>query len=118
MAGVPFVGLTGGLGAGKSEALRALEDLGAATLSTDAVVHELLASDELRDAVVARLGEEVAPGGRLDRSLIAERVFGDEEARAWLEGELWPRVGKRIVEWRAEVDGPTPAPAAAVVGGP
>jgi dephospho-CoA kinase len=115
MAGVPFVGLTGGLGAGKSEALRALGELGAATLSTDAVVHELLASEELRDAVVARLGEDVAPGGRLDRSLIAERVFGDEEARGWLEGELWPRVGKRVVEWREEVEALDPPPPAAVV---
>ena len=67
MAGVPFVGLTGGLGAGKSEALRALEGLGAATLSTDAVVHELLAGDELREIVVERLGREVAPHGQLDR---------------------------------------------------
>ena len=115
MAGVPFVGLTGGLGAGKSEALRALDELGAATLSTDAVVHELLGSEELRDAVVARLGEEVAPGGRLDRSLIAERVFGDEEARGWLEGELWPRVGQRVVEWREEVEALDPPPPAAVV---
>ena len=59
----PFVGLTGGLGAGKSTALAALERLGAATLSTDAVVHELYSSDEMRDAVVARWGDEVAPGG-------------------------------------------------------
>ena len=56
---VPFVGLTGGLGAGKSTALEALGELGAATLSTDAVVHELLATDELREAVTARLGPEV-----------------------------------------------------------
>ena len=115
MAGVPFVGLTGGLGAGKSEALRALGELGAATLSTDAVVHELLASDELRDVVVARLGEEVAADGRLDRSLIAERVFGDEEARRWLEGELWPRVGQRVAEWKQEVDALDSPPPAAVV---
>jgi dephospho-CoA kinase len=115
LAGVPFVGLTGGLGAGKSEALRALEELGAATLSTDAVVHDLLGSDELRDIVVARLGDQVAPGGRLDRSLIAEAVFGDEEARAWLEGELWPRVGRRVAEWKQEVDALTPPPRAAVV---
>lgn len=115
MAGVPFVGLTGGLGAGKSEALRALGDLGAATLSTDAVVHELLAGDELRDLVVERLGPEVAPDGRLNRSLIAERVFGDEQARAWLEGELWPRVGQRVVEWRQELEALDPAPPAAVV---
>jgi dephospho-CoA kinase len=115
MAGVPFVGLTGGLGAGKSEALRALGELGAATLSTDAVVHELLAGNELRDIVVERLGEQVAPGGRLDRSLIAERVFGDDEARAWLEGELWPRVGKRVWDWRQEIEALDPPPPAAVV---
>jgi dephospho-CoA kinase len=115
MAGVPFVGLTGGLGAGKSEALRALGDLGAATLSTDAVVHELLSGDELREIVVARLGPEVARDGRLDRALIAERVFGDEEARTWLEGELWPRVGQRVAEWRQEVEALDPAPRAAVV---
>jgi dephospho-CoA kinase len=99
----PFVGLTGGLGAGKSEALRLLGELGAATLSTDAVVHELLQGDDLRDRLVERLGPEVAPGGRLDRARIAERVFGDDEARAWLEGVLWPRVGERVAAWRAEV---------------
>jgi dephospho-CoA kinase len=115
LAGVPFVGLTGGLGSGKSEALRALGDLGAATLSTDAVVHELLETDELHDIVVERLGEEVAANGTLNRSLIAERVFGDDEARKWLEGELWPRVGQRIVEWRQEVDALDPPPRAAVV---
>ena len=115
MAGVPFVGLTGGLGAGKSEALKALGELGAATLSTDAVVHELLQGDELGAVVAARLGDEVAPGGRLDRSLIAERVFGDEEARRWLEQELWPRVGERVADWRREVDALDPPPRAAVV---
>ena len=109
------MGLTGGLGAGKSEALRVLGELGAATLSTDAVVHELLASEELRDTVVARLGDEVAPGGALDRSLIAQRVFGDEDARGWLEGELWPRVGRRVVEWREGVEALDPPPPAAVV---
>ena len=115
MAGVPFVGLTGGLGSGKSEALRALGELGAATLSTDAVVHELLAGDELREIVAARLGEEVAPGGQLDRSLIAERVFGDEDARGWLERELWPRVGEQVAGWKQEVDSLDPPPRAAVV---
>src|SRR5215210_4341599 len=115
MAGVPFVGLTGGLGAGKSEALRILGELGAATLSTDAIVHELLATDELHDIVVARLGDEVARDGALDRSLIAERVFGDDEARGWLEGELWPRVGQRMAEWKQELDALEPAPPVAVV---
>jgi dephospho-CoA kinase len=113
--GVPFIGLTGGLGAGKSEALRALAELGAATLSTDAVVHELLQGDDLRDAVVERLGVEVARAGALDRSLIAERVFGDEEARAWLEGALWPRVGASVAAWRRALEETDPPPRAAVV---
>lgn len=110
---VPFIGLTGGLGSGKSEALRILAELGAATLSTDELAHAVLASE--RDAVVERLGQEVAPGGEIDRSLVAERVFGDGEARAWLEGFLWPRVGARVMEWRAEMEAARPAPPALVV---
>jgi dephospho-CoA kinase len=115
LGGVPFVGLTGGLGSGKSAALSALGELGAATLSTDEVVHELLGGGELTDVIAARLGAEVAPSGRLDRSLIAERVFGDDEARNWLEGELWPQVGKRVAEWKQDVDSLDPPPRAAVV---
>jgi dephospho-CoA kinase len=99
----PFVGLTGGLGAGKSEALRLLGELGAATLSTDAVVHDLLATDDMRDLVAGRLGPDVVRNGALDRSAIAARVFGDQEARAWLEGALWPRVGERVAAWWAVV---------------
>jgi dephospho-CoA kinase len=95
----PFVGLTGGLGAGKSEALRLLGELGAATLSTDAVVHELLTGEDVRDLLVERWGPGVAP----DRARIAERVFGDEEERSWLEGVLWPRVGERVAAWRASL---------------
>src|SRR4051812_38598523 len=112
---VPFVGLTGGLGAGKSEALRALGELGAATLSTDAVVHELYSDPEVRSLIVERLGKGVAPGGGGDRSLVAERVFASDELRGWLEGVLWPRVGERMAAWKAEVDAAAPAPPAAVV---
>jgi len=60
------IGLTGGIAAGKSEALAAFGRLGAATLSSDAVVHELLQSDELRDRLVSRWGEEVAPAGAIE----------------------------------------------------
>jgi len=115
---VPLVGLTGGLGAGKSTALAALERLGAATLSTDAVVHELYASAEVRVAVVARWGPEVAPGGTVDRSAVAARAFASPEERAWLEGLLWPRVGARVAAWRAEVERRDPPPPAAVVETP
>jgi dephospho-CoA kinase len=115
---VPFVGLTGGLGAGKSTALAALERLGAVTLSTDAVVRELYASDEVRDAVVARWGEDVAPGGEVDRSTVAAKAFASADERTWLEELLWPRVGQRVWDWRQEVSGREPPPAAAVVETP
>jgi dephospho-CoA kinase len=111
----PFVGLTGGIGAGKSEALKALERLGAATLSTDALVHELLDSDEIRDLLVERLGERVAPDGRIDRNAIASVVFEDPDERKWLEGVLWPRVGARVNDWREEIAHRDPSPPAAVV---
>ncbi len=112
---VPFIGLTGAIGAGKSEALAALDRLGAATLSTDAVVHELYASDAVRDAVVERFGASVAPAGVVDRAALAARAFADEEDRRWLERLLWPLVGERIARWREEVARATPAPRAAVV---
>ncbi len=115
---IPFVGLTGGLGAGKSTALAALERLGAATLSTDAVVHELYAGPDLRDAVVARWGADVAPGGVVDRAAVARHAFATPEDREWLEGEIWPRVAARIAAWRQEVAVREPAPAAAVVETP
>jgi dephospho-CoA kinase len=112
---VPFVGLTGGVGSGKSTALDVLERLGASTLSTDAVVHDLYASDEVRDAVVERFGPAVARDGAVDRAALAERAFATPEDRAWLEGLLWPRVGKRIAAWRAEQLERDPPPVALVV---
>jgi dephospho-CoA kinase len=72
----------------------------------------LLQTDELRDRLVERLGSEVAPGGAIDRAAVAERVFDDPDARGWLEQELWPRVGLRVMEWRQGLDG---SPRAAVV---
>jgi len=114
-ARVPFVGLTGGIAAGKSEALRALDQAGAATLSSDDVVGELLTTGDVRDALVERFGGEVAPNGVLDRSAVAEVVFADPEKLKWLEGLLWPRVGERIAEWREGLEHEDPRPRAAVV---
>jgi dephospho-CoA kinase len=111
----PLIGLTGGIGAGKSEALAALEHLGAATLSTDAVVHELYGEPEVRDAVVDRWGPDVAPGGEADRAAIARAAFASDDDRAWLEGLLWPRVGARIAAWREALDARDLAPVAAVI---
>jgi dephospho-CoA kinase len=115
---VPLVGLTGGLGAGKSTALAALERLGAAVLSTDAVVHELYDSDEVRDAVRDRWGSEVAPDGAVDRDAVARCAFASEDERRWLEGLLWPRVGARVADWIAEVRGRSEPPRAGVIETP
>lgn len=112
---MPFVGLTGGLGAGKSTALKALGRLGAEVISSDEVVHELYGTDELRDAVVARFGPEVAPGGVVDRTALARRAFATDEDRAWLEGQIWPLVGARVAAWLEEVRGRASPPRAAVV---
>jgi dephospho-CoA kinase len=84
-------------------------------LSTDQVVHDLYLSAEVRDAVVARFGAEVAPDGVVDRRAVADRMFAGAEDRGWVEGLLWPRVGERMAAWRDEVAGRDPAPAAAVV---
>ncbi len=112
---IPFVGLTGGIGAGKSTALAALHELGAEVLSTDQVVHDLYESDEVRAAVVEHFGAEVAPNGHVDRGELAKRAFATPEDRRWLEELLWPRVGARMVQWREELDQRSPPPRAAVV---
>lgn len=112
---VPVVGLTGGMGAGKSTALAALERLGAAVLSSDAIVHELLQQPDVVAEIVGHFGPEVAPAGVLDRAAIAGRVFANDADRAWLERLLWPLVGSRADAWVAEVRARTPPPRAAVI---
>ena len=113
---MPFVGLTGGMAAGKSTALEALRELGAQVLSTDAVVHELYRDARVRDAVVQRWGTEVVPHGVVDRAAVAARTFaGGEEDRRWLESLLWPLVGARMAAWLESVRALRPAPRAAVV---
>lgn len=93
------IGLTGGIAAGKSEALAAFARLGAATLSSDAVVHELLDSEPLRGRLVERWGAEVAPGEVVDRGKIGQIVFADPDQLTWLEGQIHPLVGERIGAW-------------------
>jgi dephospho-CoA kinase len=110
-----FVGLTGGIGGGKSEALLASERLGAAVLSTDAVVHELLGTDELRRLLAERWGKRVLAAGELDRGAVAEIVFEQPRELSWLESVLFPRVGERVAAWRASLERSEPVPEVAVV---
>jgi dephospho-CoA kinase len=69
----------------------------------------------VRDELVAELGDHVAPDGVVDRKVVAEQVFGDDDRRKWIEGILWPRVGQRIFEWKSELDAREDPPRAAVV---
>jgi dephospho-CoA kinase len=90
------IGLTGGIAAGKSTALAAFERLGAATISSDAVVHELLDAEPLLGRLAERWGADVAPDGRVDRARVGEIVFADPEQLSWLESQVHPLVGERI----------------------
>jgi dephospho-CoA kinase len=104
------VAITGGIGAGKSEALAAFARHGAATVSSDEIVHELLRRSEVRDAVVERLGHGVvAPDGEIDRGAVATVVFNDREALRWLEALLHPLVSAEYLVWRDQL-GRLPTP--------
>jgi dephospho-CoA kinase len=93
------IGLTGGIAAGKSEALAAFARLGAATLSSDALVHELLESEPLRGRLAERWGAEVLSADGVDRARIGEIVFADPEQLTWLESQIHPLVKERTAAW-------------------
>jgi dephospho-CoA kinase len=99
------VAVTGGIGAGKSEALRSFARHGAAVISSDDIVHELLRSDEqVREAIRERFGDAVfGPDGEIDRDRVAERVFADGRELDWLERLLHPRVTAGYLRWREEL---------------
>jgi dephospho-CoA kinase len=110
------VAVTGGIGAGKSEALRAFARHGAAVISSDEIVHELLREDEdVRAAIRARFGDAVfGPDGQIDRNRVAERVFSDARELEWLERLLHPRVIAAYLRWRDELARRPDAPALTV----
>ena len=95
------VAITGGIGAGKSEALQAFARHGAATVSSDEIVHHLLRRDDVRETVVWRMGNGVlSPEGEIDRGALATVVFNDRDALAWLEELLHPLVSLEYLQWR------------------
>jgi dephospho-CoA kinase len=99
-----FVGLTGGIGAGKSEALAAFERHGAAILSTDKVAHDILDDEQVRRALIDRWGNQIAADGGVDREKVGEIVFADRDELAWLESVTHPRVGAHVAEWRQSLE--------------
>jgi len=107
----PVLGLTGGIGSGKSEALRAFAELGAATLSSDDAVHAAYARPEVVERVRARFGDAViGPDGSVDRALLGPRAFAEEGGLAALEAIVHPLVGRARDEWIAAQSAADPPP--------
>jgi dephospho-CoA kinase len=109
------VAITGGIGAGKSEALRAFARNGAATVSSDEIVHHLLLRDEVKAAIVKHLGLGVlAPDGEIDRGALGTIVFNDRAALDWLESLLHPLVSAEYLQWREDLAALPDAPRVSV----
>jgi dephospho-CoA kinase len=105
------VAITGGIGAGKSEALKAFARHGAATVSSDEIVHHLLLRGEVKDAIVARMGNGIlSPSGEIDRGALGTVVFNDRDALTWLEELLHPLVSAEYLQWREALAGLPDAP--------
>jgi dephospho-CoA kinase len=104
VSGCPVVvGLTGGIGGGKSEALRAFRRHGAVTLSSDESVRGLYGRDDVRRAVRDHFGDAVIrPDGAVDRAAIGRIVFADSDQLRWLEGLLMPLLAEEFARWRDE----------------
>lgn len=94
-----IIGLTGGMGCGKSTAARMFEAAGFMRIDSDSIVRETVLTDPAVMAVLReRWGESVfAADGSIERALLAERVFGNESDRQWLEQLVHPRV---FAAWR------------------
>lgn len=112
-SGPVAVAITGGIGAGKSEALAAFARHGAATISSDDIVRRLIREDdEIRLALIERFGTAILDeADNVDRAAIGRIVFDDPEALAWLESLLHPRVVAEYMDWRerlAELPDPPP----------
>jgi len=99
------VAITGGIGAGKSTALAAFRAHGAATVSSDEIVHHLLRTDpDVRAALVERFGDGIlGEDGVPDRARIAAVVFEDAESLAFLEALLHPLVSREYLTWRDQL---------------
>jgi len=96
------VGLSGGIGCGKSTVLGFFREAGWRTVDSDAVVRELLATDaEVQAQLRSRWGEAVFADGAVDRGAVAKRVFGHEGDLKWLEELLHPLVRE---SWLASID--------------
>ena len=113
---IPVLGLTGGIGSGKSTALAYLHELGAATISSDDIVHDLYSTAEVVDRIRERFGDAVVDGaGGISRPALAGIVFSDEAELRWLEDLLHPFVRDAVAHWVERQQKARPRPALIVV---
>jgi dephospho-CoA kinase len=101
-AGKPIIGLTGGIGSGKSTVAAMLHELGAAVVDSDQLNHDELNSPEVLKVLKEWWGNQVVgPDGRADRAAIRKVVAGDPAARERLERLVHPRIDRRRQELTA-----------------
>lgn len=100
------VGITGGIGSGKSTVCDMLRERGVAVYDCDARAKELMRSDAtMAQDIVARFGAESFANGELNRAYLAQRVFNNDEERAALNAIVHPRVMADFERWAAEAEG-------------
>jgi dephospho-CoA kinase len=108
---IPRLGLTGGIGSGKSTALAYLHEFGAAVASSDDIVHRILSRPDIVAEVAARHGKAVLAGDDVNRAALASIVFHDDAELEWLEHLLHPHVRQEIERWAAAQVKARPRPA-------
>ena len=100
------VAVCGGIGSGKSTVCQMFAERGAAIYDSDSRAKALMNSSvELREALVAEFGEECYANGELNRSYLAEKVFGSEEELAKLNSIVHPAVKADFLRWADEQEG-------------
>jgi dephospho-CoA kinase len=108
---VPRLGVTGGIGSGKSTATAFLAELGAAVVSADELVHHLLEEQAIIARVERHFGGDVLDEEQVDRPALAQIVFNDLGELVWLESLLHPHVKRLIEDWAREQEARRPRPA-------
>lgn len=108
---IPRLGLTGGIGSGKSTALAYLRELGAAVISSDDIVHKLYDRSDIVATIRDHFGPAAIADEGVDRAAVARIVFAEEVELTWLEEQLHPHVRRAIGEWASEQEGAEPPPA-------
>ena len=94
-----LVGLTGGIGTGKSVVARMIRDLGVPVIDADLLARQVVEPGQPAHAeIVAAWPDVVERGGTIDRKKLAERIFADAAARARLEAITHPRITERALE--------------------